>query len=220
MKKISLFIFIILFALSDTLQAQQVQEIRRSESPYVFPEFKEAKILQPFGRFVKAMANIFYSDAALVYKDEQGQTRKAYVKNILGVEFDSVKYVKVDSMMGRVVQEKGYNRLVRVTRIDRARYERETRGGENLPFFEIDLMGSPFFANLESAEMREEDLHLPLQDKYYFICRGEAIPAVEREIKKRVRPEMKNAFKRLMHDPFWSWQDERSLKMLMEYLPE
>ena len=220
MNKISALLLALLLALPSALRGQQVQELQRSQSPFVFPEFKEAKILQPFGRFVKAQANIFYNGATLVYKDEEGKIRKAFLKNILGVEFDSLKYAKVDSMRARVVMEKGYNRLVCVTQIDMARYERETRGGDNLPFFEIDLVGSHFFADLDNAEKREEDQYFPLQDKYYFICRGEVVPAVEREIKKRVRPDMKEAFKRLMHDPFWSWKDERSLKMLLEFLSE
>ena len=39
-------------------QAQQLQEEQRADRQLVYPDFREAKVLQTFGRFVKAKANI------------------------------------------------------------------------------------------------------------------------------------------------------------------
>lgn len=45
--------------------AQQVQIEKRSQTALLYPTFQEAKILQTFGRSVKAKANIFLKMAHL-----------------------------------------------------------------------------------------------------------------------------------------------------------
>lgn len=198
------------------LSAQQVQEVKRSHYHFAFPEFKDAKVLQPFGRFVRAKANILLRNAALCYM-EDGKIKQAYSKNLLGVEFDSVKYMKVDSMMARVVASKGYNHLVCVTKVDKERYEAETYGGDNLPYFQIPDLN--VFLEIDSDKYTF-DQGLPLKDTYYFIVKGVPVQATEAKIKKLVRPEMKRAFKNLMADRFWSWRDPESLRQLLEFLPQ
>ena len=143
------------------------------------------------------------------------------MSHILGVRFDSVEYKRVGEQMGVVVAQRGYNFLVRVTTIDKKKYQEETRGGENLPFFEIlPEQGGGFFMELDREPLREYEQGIPLKNTYYFLARGVEIPAVESKFKKHVRPEMKRAFKTLMEDRFWSWRDEKSLTQLLMYLPE
>ena len=103
--------------ISPTL-AQQQQELLRSTSPFYFEEFKDAKVLQPFGRFIKAKGNIFYKDGSFLYM-ENGKAMGADTKNILGVVIDSVEFKKVDDVqMGRVVAQQGYNYLLCVRTVD------------------------------------------------------------------------------------------------------
>ena len=199
--------------------AQQSKQLKRSKTALYFPEFKDAKIIQPFGRFVKAKANILLKNGALCYME--GDTiMQAYTQNILGVEFDTVSYKKIDDVqMGRVLANKGYNYLLCVTKVDMDKYKAETEGGENLPYLEIADIGA-FFEIDSDSQKREYDNGIPLEDKYYFYIKGEIVPANETQIKKHVRPEMKKAFKRLMADRWWSWYDEESLKQILPYLPE
>ena len=56
MRKIILALFS--FCLILPIAAQQQKADVRSHTIFAFPEFKEAKVLQPFGRFTKAKANI------------------------------------------------------------------------------------------------------------------------------------------------------------------
>ncbi len=215
MKK-SILTIVLLLALTPRLAAQQQLEDKRSESPFAFAEFRDAKVLQPFGRFVRAKANILLRHSTLCYK-EGDKVKQAYVKNILGVEFDSVKYVKVDSAMARVIATKNYNQLVCVTTIDMRRYEAETYGGDRLPYFFLEEMGSVIEID---SDKHGDAKGFPLKDKYYFIIKGRPYAANERVIKKQIRPDMKLAFKNLMADRFWSWSDPESLKQLLEYLPK
>ncbi|MGM9694137.1 MAG: hypothetical protein ACI3YC_03925, partial [Alloprevotella sp.] len=157
----------LLFLLTAALptDAQQAQELKRSKTIFVFPEFQDAKIRQSFGRFAKAKANIFLKDGSLCYV-EGDKIMKAYTEGIFGVIFnDSIEYMKVDSVMARVVAKKDYNTLLRLTTVDMARYREETEGGANLPFFEISEMRLFLHTDTETTD---EDTGLPLQDKYFF----------------------------------------------------
>lgn len=212
--------FLVLLALLSVAfraEAQQQVEHLRSMTPCVFPEFREAKVLQTFGRSVTAKVNIFLKNSALLFLDGD-VVKQAYTKNIIGVDFDSVKYLKVDSVMGEVLASRKYNHLVRVTTIDMAKLKAETQGGDNLPFLEIGGTTTTSFFEIDGQMFAEKGF--PLKEKYYFLVKGEVVPASESKFKGHVRPEMLTAFRNLMNDRFWSWNDAESLKRLMEYLPD
>ena len=217
MKKFISF-FLLLLCLSLPAFSQQQSVERRTQDIFAFKDFQEAKVLQSFGRFTKAKANILLKNSTLCFID--GKTvKEAYVQNVLGVEFDSVKYMKLPgtNQMGRVVSQKGYNYLLCVTTINAQKLKDETEGGSNLPFFEITDAGAFFELDGQAFTFKQG---YPLKDKYYFNIKGELIPANETAFKKYVRPEMKKAFKNLMGDRFWSWKDANSLTQLFTYLPD
>ncbi len=215
MKNVILFVLMLTAALP--LAAQQQTGDPRTHSLFVFKDFKNAKVLQPFGRFTTAKANILLKNSTLCFMDGT-KVKEAYVQNVLGVEFDSVKYMKVnENQMAKVVSSKGYNYLLCVTKINRDKLEAETHGGDNLPFFEITDVGA--FYELDGQAF-DFDKGYPLVSQYYFSIKGVVIPANETSFKKYVRPEMKEAFKNLMNDKFWSWKDPASLTQLFTYLPD
>lgn len=197
--------------------AQQNRELQRSKTIFLFPEFREAKVRQTFGRSVTAQANIFLKDGSLCFM-ENGKVKRAYTRGILGVDFgDTLRYMKVDSVMGRVVAQRGYNYLLCVTSVDRKRYTEETTGGSHMNFFEMSDFN--LFMQLDGQE-REEDFGLPLQEKYYFSVSGKVIPAAESYVKKLIPQEKKKAFKKMTEeDRWWSWNDPKSLEMLFDLLP-
>lgn len=213
-------IILVLGAVVASAAAQQATVLRRSRTVFQFDDFQVGRVLQPFGRYVNDTLNILLKDASLCFR-RGDKIYAADVSHVLGVRFDSVEYKRVGNQMGVVVAQRGYNFLVRVTTIDKKKYQEETRGGENLPFFEIlPEQGGGFFMELDREPLREYEQGIPLKDTYYFMNRGEVVPAVESKFKKHVRPEMKQAFKTLMADRFWSWRDEKSLTQLLMYLPE
>ncbi len=195
--------------------AQQNQVKKRSHIPYAFAEFQDATVRQLFGRKVRQKVNVSLLDATLRFK-EGDTVMVAYLDKVLGVDFDSVSYVKVENQLGRVVAKKGYNYLLCVTTIDKEQYDRETQGNENMPFFEI--ADSPVFMDLQYDE-RDRPTGYPLKDKYYFWYSGKIVPAIERDFKKVVPSAKKKAFKTLMGNRWWSWKDEASLVELLDYLP-
>lgn len=210
-------ILIALLALGYTARAQQVQELRRSRSIFLFPEFQDAKIKQSFGRYAKAKANIYLKDGSLMYM-EGDKIMRAYTKNIFGVTFgDTLEFVKVDSVMARVVARDGYNALLCLTTVNMARYREEESGGSDLDYFQLENFN--VFMTL-NEDRRDDDLGIPLQDKYFFSAKGFVFPANETAFKKAISKEQQQPFKVLMENRFWSWKDPESLKMLLDFLPQ
>lgn len=210
MKRIILLLFAICFACLGA-NAQQQQQERRVKSLYLYPEFKEATVLQTFGRKLKAKANIFLEDGSLVYIDEKdGKTKRAYLDNILGVVFDdSVRYMKVDSVMGRVVAQKGYNYLLCNTHVNQKRMQEEFETNQTLEM-----------AGIINRAKRDDEQGYLLTDTYYFQIGTEVIKANESKFKHFVSKDQQQAFKVLMANRFWSWRDPESLEMLLDFLPQ
>lgn len=204
-----------LAALALTVSAQQLQEERRSKIPFAFSQFKEAKVNQPFGRFTKAKINFRLWDGALCFIDENDDVRRAYVKNILSVDVDSVRYMKVDSVFGQVIATQNYNFLVRVTLIDKKAWGQEVT--------ELNEMmangGGTFKWSILDLEEKANEGYI-LKDEYYFILKGKPIRARESFVKKQVSAEYKEAFKTLMADRWWSWHDPDCLAELLMYFPK
>ena len=169
MKKILFLLIALAFSFAAPANAQQNQQLRRSRSIFLYPEFQKAKIRQSFGRFVEAEANIYLKDASLVYK-ENGKIMRAYTKGIFGVTFaDTAEYVKVDSVMARVVAKKGFNSLLCKTTVNMARYREEESGGSGMDFFEMSDFN--VFMNMND-DQRDDDLGHSLAGQILFQREG------------------------------------------------
>lgn len=201
--------FIIVSAVA--AMAQQGQVERRSKTLFVFPEFKDAVVQQTFGRTTKAKANIYLGEGTLIYIDAKtGKKMRAYLNNVIGVTFDdTIRYMRVDSIMARVVAQHGYNILLRHTYVDKKRLQ-----DERVRDLNFEMTG------IIDLEKRDDEQGYPLMDRYYFIIRGETIPANESSFKRFVGKDQMQAFKVLMANRFWSWKDPESLKMLFDFLPK
>ena len=147
------------------LQAQQAQERRRCKTGFLLPEFSDAKIMQSFGRYVKAKANILIKGAALCYM-EDGKVMKAKTDGIFGVNFgDTLRYVKVNGAMARVVAQKKYHQLLCVTQLDENLYREERLGTSDMSYFDASDLN--IFMQLDGLE-NEAEKGVPLCDTYYF----------------------------------------------------
>lgn len=209
----------LLLLLPHATLAQQSKKQERSATPFAHAEFKRAKILQPFGKFVWAEANIYLKDASLCFM-ENDTIKKAFVDKVIAVQFDSVTYRKVEkNQMGLVIAEKNYNSLIRVRTIDMKQYTEETDGTQNAAYLDFDGIGrmESTFIDLNNSPFLEEGF--PVKDKYYFIVKGKCVVANESHIEREVSKQHMDDFKKLMRDQWWSWRDEASLKKLLEYLP-
>lgn len=194
--------------------AQQVQIERHSKTPLAYPEFRDGKILFTFGQEKTYKADIFLKDASLLYKSG-GKILKASLASVRSVTFGDDVYIPTGQRLGRVVGSNDSITLTDVTTIDMAKISEDVRTGKNSAF--LDLPEFNVFIETNSGYWGKDDSDLPLKTEYFFVVKGQAIPASEKIIKKRIRADKKADFKELMKDRFWSWKDADSLKKLLEF---
>ena len=219
MKLKQLLILAILMLVPGIVMAQQSKKQERSATPFALKDFQRAKIIQPFGKFVWAEANVFLKDASLFFM-ENDTMKKAFLDKVIAVQFDSVTYRKVEGQqLGEVIAQKGYNFLVRVRTIDMKQYNEEHDGTQNAGFLDFDGIGrmQSNFIDLHNEAYLEKGF--PVKDKYYFIVKGKCVVANEARVEREISKPHMDEFKKLMRDQWWSWRDEASLKMLLEFLP-
>lgn len=214
MKKTILFLFALLWVSGATM-AQQAQVERRSKIPFAYKDFKDGNIEFAFGKDKIYKANIFLKDASVLYKNDT-TVMKANLFGVISVDFGDALYRKTGDRMGKVIEQKGEVFLTVVTTIDTDRMREDARSGRNSTF--LDLPEFNLFINTNADYWAEgEGSSWPLKDEYFFVVKGEAIPAAEKIVKKSIRADKRNDFKELMKNRKWSWKDANSLKVLVDY---
>lgn len=214
MKKTILFLFALLWVSGATM-AQQAQVERRSKIPFAYKDFKDGNIELAFGKDKIYKANIFLKDASLLYKNDT-TVMKANLFGVISVDFGDALYRKTGDRMGKVIEQKGEVFLTVVTTIDTDRMREDARSGRNSTF--LDLPEFNLFIDTNADYWAEgEGSSWPLKDEYFFVVKGEAIPAAEKIAKKSIRADKRNDFKELMKNRKWSWKDANSLKVLVDY---
>lgn len=214
MKKTILFLFALLWVSGATM-AQQAQVERRSKIPFAYKDFKDGNIELAFGKDKIYKANIFLKDASLLYKNDT-TVMKANLFGVISVDFGDALYRKTGNRMGKVIEQKGEVFLTVVTTIDTDRMREDARSGRNSTF--LDLPEFNLFIDTNADYWAEgEGSSWPLKDEYFFVVKGEAIPAAEKIVKKSIRADKRNDFKELMKNRKWSWKDANSLKVLVDY---
>lgn len=214
MEKTILFLFALLWVSGATM-AQQAQVERRSKIPFAYKDFKDGNIEFAFGKDKIYKANIFLKDASLLYKNDT-TVMKANLFGVISVDFGDALYRKTGDRMGKVIEQKGEVFLTVVTTIDTDRMREDARSGRNSTF--LDLPEFNLFIDTNADYWAEgEGSSWPLKDEYFFVVKGEAIPAAEKIVKKSIRADKRNDFKELMKNRKWSWKDANSLKVLVYY---
>lgn len=214
MKKTILFLFALLWVSGATM-AQQAQVERRSKIPFAYKDFKDGNIELAFGKDKIYKANIFLKDASLLYKNDT-TVMKANLFGVISVDFGDALYRKTGDRMGKVIEQKGEVFLTVVTTIDTDRMREDARSGRNSTF--LDLPEFNLFIDTNADYWAEgEGSSWPLKDEYFFVVKGEAIPAAEKIVKKSIRADKRNDFRELMKNRKWSWKDANSLKVLVDY---
>lgn len=214
MKKTILFLFALLWVSGATM-AQQAQVERRSKIPFAYKDFKDGNIEFAFGKDKIYKTNIFLKDASLLYKNDT-TVMKANLFGVISVDFGDALYRKTGDRMGKVIEQKGEVFLTVVTTIDTDRMREDARSGRNSTF--LDLPEFNLFIDTNADYWAEgEGSSWPLKDEYFFVVKGEAIPAAEKIVKKSIRADKRNDFKELIKNRKWSWKDANSLKVLVDY---
>lgn len=211
-------------SLFSPLYAQQAQEEERTPIPFEYPAYRDVTLTMMFGSKKQVKGNI-YLDGSKFYFLQDGKPIEANLYNINRIQFGDTLYIPVDTMAARIVAQDGNKMLVCIKTIDKkkmqgrndARGENDRRG-EGMAYFQLDMLSSMGFMELNNMEEEKKAKMFPLKREYFYFLDGQRVPAKESPIMKRYDKTKRKSLRVITENRRWSWKDENSLKQLLEYL--
>ena len=203
-------LFALLLCFSAVSRAQIASGM--SKSLYALPDFAKAIVTTKDGKLLTLpQANIFLKDGSLLYKKAKA-TMTASMGNIVSVEFDSVRYVRLGGMLAAVVDSIGKDLLLCTTTIDMDTYKTMLTNSREISNLEIGDMVSVTTIDL----VNEEDRRYPLIKRYYYVVDGKTIEATERSVLPIVAKDKRRIFKALVESGDFNWGSPKSLVRLLK----
>ncbi|MBR1879557.1 MAG: hypothetical protein IJ804_02220 [Prevotella sp.] len=209
MKTTSLFIIMI-------TAAQSLMGQVKTSKLTVYKSFKPSIILLKDGRQLKQpLTNIFLKNSSLLYM--HGTTSmEANMDNILSVQFDDRRYVKIDSLLAYEVDSVGQDILYKATVIDMQAYLQQLKNNQVITSLSLGDQISTSSIDLST----EDDYKFPLIDIFYYRFNGKMVRVHERYLGRLLTKEQKRIMKTYMSLPDFSWTDEKSLVKLLKGLQQ
>lgn len=198
-------IFVLAFA-SDAL-AQ-----KRTTMPTVYNNFRSSVITFADGhKSRQSLTNVFLKNSSLLFLKGE-YTMEANMDNIVAVDFDDRSYMAINNKLAYLVDSIGSNRLYCMELFDKDSYERNLKNNINISNLELGEQISTTTVDLNN----DEDFKFPVFRHYYYFFNGSFVKVHEREINKILNKEQRTMMKRVMATPEFSWQDEKSLLLLLK----
>ena len=205
-KRLALLSTLLLFVLA--LQAQE-----RMTMPTLYSEFKPSTVTLKDGRTLKQpFTNVFLKNSSLLYLKGE-YTMEANMDNIAVVSFDDRSFVNLHGQLAYMIDSVGNDRLFCVELFDQETYERNLRNNVNIS--SLTLGGDQLSTSTVDLN-NEEDYKLPVFRHYYYLLDGEFVKVHERDLSKRLSSEKRTMMKRIINQPDFSWQSEKSLLQLLK----
>ncbi len=210
MKK-CIFSLLIIFA-SLVAKSQEIpNQINRTT---VFAEFKPAVITLTSGELLKQnYANIFLKNSSLLYKHGIFDM-EADIEQIESVKFDDCLYVKVDTVLARVIDSVGNKKMLCASFIDVDAYRTRLLNEHQVTNFELGE-----HVNVTSTDISANEPKVyPLNNVFYFELDGKTVKVQERKLDKLYKGDKKRLYKVIIQSADFSWENPVSLRKLLELL--
>lgn len=178
----------------------------------LYKDFKPGVIHMANGRDLKnPLLNIFLKNASLLYKSGT-ITKEANMDNVIGVDFDDRKYIKIEGELAYLVDSVGANRLYCSTLIDVEAYKAMQKNNVNIS--NLSLGDQISYSTIELEQ--QEGIQLPIINHFYFLYNGKMIRVHEREISRLLPKDKRRLYKTVIGDDKFSWVDAESLLRLLK----
>ena len=181
-----------------------------------FKQFEPATVHLSSGKPLKVKeANVFLRNSQLLYKSG-GKVKQASIDTVIGVDFASRSYVKIDSILAYRVGSVSQNDLYCATLIDMETYNTNILNNRQVTNFEIGSQVNLTTLDTETDEERE----YPIQNHYFFQYNGKFIEAHELYVLRAVPKAKRRIFWTIVREPGFSWTQEESLLRLLKGITE
>jgi hypothetical protein len=178
----------------------------------VYKEFKPGIIHMANGKdLVNPLLNIFMKQSTLLYMSGN-YAKEANMDNVLGVDFDDRKYIKINGELAYLVDSIGANRLYCVTLIDIDAYKSLQKNNVNISNLSLGDQISYSTIDMENRD----SIQMPVIERFYYLFDGKYIKVHEREISRLLPKEKRRLYKTIISQDGFSWIDKQSLLQLLK----
>lgn len=209
---ISLFLIVTQFI---AVQPSSGQELPGQVSyTTAFKQFVPAIITLSDGKIIKQnKANIFLKNSSLLYKHGQ-LDMEADIDQIKEVKFPDCLYVKIDTVLAKVIDTINTKRLLCVSLIDINAYRNQILNSQQITNFELGE-----HVNVTSTDVSPNEPKLyPVNNIFYFEISGKFIKVHERNVKRLLSSKNRRQYKLLIQSANFSWNSPQSLMKILELL--
>ena len=199
--------------------AAKSQEIpSQTNRTTVFAEFKPAVITLTNGKTLKQnYANIFLKNSSLLYKHgilDMEADMEADIEQIKSVKFDDCCYVRVDTVLAKVIDTVGNKKILCASFIDIDAYRTRLLNEHQVTNLELGE-----HVNVTSTDVSANEPKVyPLNNVFYFDLGGNMIKVQERKLNRLYKGDKKRLYKVIVNSADFSWENPASLKKLLELL--
>lgn len=215
MLKILVTSFFLIFIQIMTVLPSIGQELP-GQVPYTtaFRQFVPAIITLSDGKIVKQnKANVFLKNSSLLYKHGQ-LDMEADIDQIKEVKFSDCVYVKMDTVLAKVIDTINTKRLLCVSLIDVDAYRDQILNSKQITNLELGE-----HVNVTSTDISPNEPKLyPVNNFFYFEISGKFIKVHERNVKRLLSSKNRRQYKLLIQSANFSWNSPKSLIKILELL--
>jgi hypothetical protein len=180
----------------------------------VYKNFKPGVIHMANGKDLKnPLLNIFMKRSTLLYMSGPF-AKEANMDNVLGVDFDDRKYLKINGELAYFVDSVGSNRLYCATLIDIEAYKSLQKNNVNISNLSLGDQISYSTIDLE----HRDSIQMPVIEHFYYLYEGQFIRVHEREISRMLPKEKRRLYKTVISQDDFSWVDKDSLLKLLRMI--
>lgn len=179
-----------------------------------FKQFVPAVITLSDGKVIKQnKANIFLKNSSLLYKHGL-LDMEADIAQIKEVKFSDCLYVKIDTVLAKVIDTVNTKRLLCVSLIDIDAYKNQLLNSQQITNFELGE-----HVNVTSTDISPNEPKLyPVNNIFYFEISGKFIKVHERNVKRLLSSKNRRQYKLLIQSTNFSWTSPKSLVKILELL--
>lgn len=193
--------------------------------PYLNEAFQHGTIFLGVENKSEADINIHLVGNVLHYISEDGRILEIKDKNVSRIEIGNKAYIPIDKKMMELICAKGEYVLLKLEKADFDAMSEGTgaygaslnsSSSKDLSSLNIGGMNNPKLG--EMLQQRHEGRDIPMQTKYYFLCKGKLLDANKNSVETIINDENKTEWKNFLKKNKVKWKNEKSLVEVLDFI--
>ena len=196
--------------------------------PYVYQDFTAGTIYFDNNTKSASSLNIHLLGNVLHYVSPDGRIFESTDKGIIRVEIGNDAYIYSDHKLVKIVNAKGNNLLVMLTKAD---FDAMRSGGSGAYGSSLQSSAARDLSSLDLGGLNQPELgklllekqdgrEIPIVNSYYYIIDGKQIEATRKEVESFLTSDKTDSFNKFLKEKKVKWKKEDGLIEVLTFLSE